>query len=180
MAGTKIGGAKAAATNKARYGEDFYTHIGSLGGKNGHTGGFSYGDNAKKFGAKGGKLSRRSRPIYHGDNLYADELEVLYGLVDRAITQCRLDGVIEKSEVNKYQHILLNKVYDAHGWEDIFEDLGVGKGITAKIWVKILSEEHNSARDAFFNSETDENKDYYRIMRNLCTAFFVVSGIKIK
>ncbi len=35
MAGTKAGGAKAAATNKSKYGKDFYSKIGQKGGKNG-------------------------------------------------------------------------------------------------------------------------------------------------
>ena len=41
MAGTKAGGAKAAATNKSKYGKDFYSKIGQKGGKNGTTGGFA-------------------------------------------------------------------------------------------------------------------------------------------
>lgn len=32
MAGTKAGGLKAAATNKAKYGEGFYARIGRMGG----------------------------------------------------------------------------------------------------------------------------------------------------
>lgn len=41
MSGTKAGGLKAAKTNKERYGDDWYNRIGSLGGRNGHTGGFA-------------------------------------------------------------------------------------------------------------------------------------------
>jgi hypothetical protein len=41
MAGTKIGGQRAAKSNKERHGDDFYEKIGSKGGKNGHTGGFA-------------------------------------------------------------------------------------------------------------------------------------------
>ena len=41
MVGTKIGGAKAAKTNKLRHGDDFYHNIGKKGGQNGHTGGFA-------------------------------------------------------------------------------------------------------------------------------------------
>jgi general stress protein YciG len=60
MAGTKDGGAKAAATNKAKYGSDFYARIGASGGKVGRTGGFyANRDLARQAGAKGGRLSRR-------------------------------------------------------------------------------------------------------------------------
>lgn len=62
MAGTKVGGAKAAATNKKKYGRDFYARIGAMGGKNGHTGGFyANRDLARLAGAKGGRISRRSK-----------------------------------------------------------------------------------------------------------------------
>ena len=43
MAGTKAGGKAAAATNKAKYGKDFYANIGAKGG------------------AKGGRISRRTK-----------------------------------------------------------------------------------------------------------------------
>lgn len=60
MAGTKEGGKKAAATNKARHGANFYANIGRIGGQKGHTGGFaSNPELAKKCGAIGGKISRR-------------------------------------------------------------------------------------------------------------------------
>lgn len=69
MPGTKIGGAKAAATNKKRHGKDFYARIGRKGGKNGHNGGFAAEtvgrdgltgpERAKAAGHKGGTISRR-------------------------------------------------------------------------------------------------------------------------
>lgn len=60
MAGTKAGAAKAAATNKARHGKDFYANIGRKGGKAGRTGGFyANRDLARIAGAKGGRISRR-------------------------------------------------------------------------------------------------------------------------
>ena len=37
MPGTIEGGRKAAATNKKKYGKEFYANIGRKGGKNGHT-----------------------------------------------------------------------------------------------------------------------------------------------
>lgn len=60
MAGTKLGGQLAAATNKAKYGPDFYAKIGAVGGKRGHTGGFyANRDLAREAGRKGGKISKR-------------------------------------------------------------------------------------------------------------------------
>ena len=69
MAGTKVGGEKAAATNRAKHGDDFYARIGRKGGKNGNTGGFASTvvgrdgltgkERAKLAGAKGGKISKR-------------------------------------------------------------------------------------------------------------------------
>ena len=62
MAGTKEGGKKSAMTNKHRHGEDFYSRIGHIGGKNGHTGGFaSNPELAREAGRKGGKKSRRGK-----------------------------------------------------------------------------------------------------------------------
>ena len=59
MSGNRIGGRKAATTNKKLYGEDFYARIGAKGGRNGTTGGF-YGkpEKARIAGAKGGTKSK--------------------------------------------------------------------------------------------------------------------------
>lgn len=60
MSGTLEGGKRAAATNKRKYGEDFYTKIGAKGGKNGRTGGFyANRELARIAGAKGGRKSSR-------------------------------------------------------------------------------------------------------------------------
>lgn len=62
MAGTKVGGTKAAAVNKARHGADFYARIGAIGGKKGRTGGFAANPAlARIAGAKGGRISRRGK-----------------------------------------------------------------------------------------------------------------------
>lgn len=64
MAGTKKGGEAAAATNKAKYGSDFYAKIGAIGGKKGRTGGFyANRELARVAGAKGGRISRRSKKV---------------------------------------------------------------------------------------------------------------------
>jgi general stress protein YciG len=62
MAGTKKGGETAAATNKSKYGPDFYAKIGAMGGKKGRTGGFfANRELARIAGAKGGRISRRTK-----------------------------------------------------------------------------------------------------------------------
>lgn len=73
MAGTKLGGKKAAETNKKRHGEGFYANIGAIGGRRGTTGGFAtptpcncpripYTHKiANCAGAKGGTISRRKK-----------------------------------------------------------------------------------------------------------------------
>lgn len=64
MSGNKVGGAKCAVTNKLKYGNDFYSRIGAIGGRNGHTGGF-YADRelARRAGRKGGQVSRRPKHV---------------------------------------------------------------------------------------------------------------------
>lgn len=64
MSGTKLGGQRAAATNKKKYGDDFYAKVGAIGGKNGTTGGFAYSkanglDWHIEAGRKGGTISKR-------------------------------------------------------------------------------------------------------------------------
>jgi hypothetical protein len=64
MAGTKAGGKAAASTNKTKYGRDFYARIGAIGGKKGRTGGFyANRELARIAGAKGGRISRRSKKV---------------------------------------------------------------------------------------------------------------------
>lgn len=59
MSGNVRGGLRAATTNKERYGDDFYSRIGALGGAKGHTGGFAANhDLARWAGAIGGRKSR--------------------------------------------------------------------------------------------------------------------------
>jgi hypothetical protein len=62
MSGTIAGGKAAAATNKSKYGADFYAKIGAVGGKKGHTGGFyANRELARRAGATGGRISRRTK-----------------------------------------------------------------------------------------------------------------------
>lgn len=69
MAGTIEGGRKARDTNYAKFGKNFYRNIGRKGGNNGRTGGFASDkvgkdgltgrERAKKYGAIGGRISKR-------------------------------------------------------------------------------------------------------------------------
>lgn len=65
MAGTPDGGKLAAKKNVEKYGSDFYARIGAMGGKKGRTGGFAAGEEgrkrARKYGAIGGRISRRTK-----------------------------------------------------------------------------------------------------------------------
>lgn len=62
MAGTQKGGKQAAATNKAKYGLNFYAMIGAKGGKKTGPKGFALNrDLAREAGRKGGQISRRGR-----------------------------------------------------------------------------------------------------------------------
>lgn len=64
MAGTVAGGKAAAATNKRKYGDDFYKVQGAKGGKAGRTGGFyANRELARIAGAKGGRISRRTKKV---------------------------------------------------------------------------------------------------------------------
>ena len=66
MSGTKEGGKLASATNRAKYGEDFYARIGAEGGKKGTTGGFyANRELARIAGKKGGTKSRRGAAKKH-------------------------------------------------------------------------------------------------------------------
>lgn len=63
MAGTKIGGQKAAAKNLLKD-PNFYAKIGAKGGANGRTGGFAANPElARIAGAKGGRISRRRKSV---------------------------------------------------------------------------------------------------------------------
>jgi len=64
MSGTSIGANRAAATNKLRYGSDFYARIGAKGGRNSHTGGFyANRELARIAGAKGGRMGRKNKKV---------------------------------------------------------------------------------------------------------------------
>lgn len=90
MAGTKRGGRKAANTNKAKYGDDFYARIGSRGGrKAGVPKGFAAMpiEKVRAAGRKGGRKSTRAGvlngqrkiKVYYDVNDNDGKVEVKHG-----------------------------------------------------------------------------------------------------
>ena len=69
MAGTVIGGQRAAESNKQKHGSDFYKMIGSKGGRKGKADGvikgFAVSGKAVEAGRKGGTISRRKPNAVH-------------------------------------------------------------------------------------------------------------------
>ncbi len=66
MAGTKAGGKAAAATNKAKYGDDFYKKLGAKGGSAPYSRPKGFAANrelARAAGVKGGKASRPAKKV---------------------------------------------------------------------------------------------------------------------
>lgn len=62
MAGTKEGGIKTYNTNITKYGSDWYSRIGAIGGSRSTTGGFyARRDIARAAGRIGGTISRRGQ-----------------------------------------------------------------------------------------------------------------------
>lgn len=66
MAGNRIGGLKAAETNRRLHGEDHYSKAGKLGGSKKVPKGFARMERKKHIEAsfKGGQISRRTKRIF--------------------------------------------------------------------------------------------------------------------
>lgn len=69
MSGSRLGGLKAAETNKQKYGLEFYQNIGRKGGKACVPKGFARMDveKIKNAGRKGGTISKRGKAKQYGD-----------------------------------------------------------------------------------------------------------------
>ena len=70
MSGSRLGGLKAAETNKQKYGREFYQNIGRKGGKACVPKGFARMDieKIKNAGRKGGTISKRGKAKNNGDD----------------------------------------------------------------------------------------------------------------
>lgn len=92
MSGTVAGGKTAAVSNKAIYGQDFYARIGSIGGRNGHSGGFAAmtPERRSECGRKGGTRSRRLpryRVMFNGEVMSQGEVAERIGITKQWVSQ---------------------------------------------------------------------------------------------
>lgn len=93
MPGTRKGGKKAAITNKQRYGDDFYGHIGRRGGKKSRGGGFAaHPELAAEAGRKGAirsaevrreRAAARREGTVHSDTSFGEFIARLRRLGER-------------------------------------------------------------------------------------------------
>lgn len=101
MSGTKAGGMKAAATNKARHGDGFYARIGAKGGRNGHTGGFAANPElARLAGRKGGSISRRGPAKNKVKNASSATVKVVKNYTPKPTEKLPTDEEISKKRAS--------------------------------------------------------------------------------
>ena len=195
MSGTSAGGKKAAIINKNRYGDDYYSKLGKVGGKKGrgksYGGGFAYvapgqsENNGKRFAAMGGYLSKRSRHVKVGDKLRNDEINELLALGVRTLGTMRMNGVIDVVDEHK-NHVTLYTKAGEGDWPYIFNDCGIGPQIKV-VWAGVLSTELHQYQDLArnrFDAGHDpllskEESNRYRIIRNLVRAFEAATGLEV-
>lgn len=179
MAGTKAGGIKARQTNISRYGKDFYTKIGAKGGKISKTGGFAYGDNGQKFGAIGGRLSRRGRVIKIGQPLTSKEVNTMLRCCGQIVTELAGRGEIsnDSAKINSLLTTAYAYMMNDH-WEYIFK--GWACDTVGVEWETVLSGWCKYYRDRIVAGEfgEDDNSDY-KAIRNLCNAYHAATGRKV-
>ena len=119
MSGTKIGGAKAAKTNKERHGEGFYARIGAMGGHNSKTGGFA----SNKVGKDGLTGQERARLVGTIGGLKSKRGPAKRDTKGRAINKdgnvCAYKGRQKKcpTEVKTPEH---GKRESIHLWQKLF------------------------------------------------------------
>ena len=76
MSGTIEGGLKTAATNKLKYGENYYRDMGRIGGAKGRGHAFGHGKvDPRVAGAKGGKISKRKSVVVEEEHKWYAKLK---------------------------------------------------------------------------------------------------------
>lgn len=177
MAGTKAGGLKALATNKQRYGEDFYRSIGSKGGKAGHTGGFAFGDNGQKYGAIGGKLSRRGRIIRVGDPLKPTEVMILTTMAQKILNNLVEEKEILESDADERLREVYSSFYLSN-WQVFFTNWACSD-ISMRWYTKLKDKVKEYHKLIIENKMTEDKNEEYKAVRNLCNAYEAATGRKV-
>ena len=109
MPGNRLGGLKAARTNRLKHGDDFYKRIGKKGGHNGHTGGFAANrELAKIAGAKGGRISRRGSGASPMRDKFLEHKDTVREMLSRDCSYAEIAREIglDYSTVYKYCNLL--------------------------------------------------------------------------
>lgn len=84
MSGTLEGGRRAAATNKRKYGDDFYANIGRKGGQVSKGGGFAANKAlARRAGRLGGLKSKRRKNLDNAFNTAITDDDKRLGIVTK-------------------------------------------------------------------------------------------------
>ena len=128
MSGTREGGLKAAKTNKARNGEDFYKRIGQKGGQHSTPGGFGTNkigkdgltgiQRSKVAGAKGGRTSRRGLSD-RVNKIWEDNKAKVYAWQDMGIGQVKIAKMLGISVAALRNRLNLeNKKEDKNGKDE--------------------------------------------------------------
>lgn len=108
MSGTKEGGLKAAVTNKASYGQDFYVRVGRAGGRVSHpeTRAFStHRDLANAAGRVGGMVSKRNAKNFFPVDRRSKEILKAYKHLKKIQDKVKKDREAIKKELSRYQKI---------------------------------------------------------------------------
>lgn len=128
---------------------------------------------ASAIGKKGGSLSRRSRKIKPDENLTDDEWMKLMKLANTAIGKIRLDGKADAVDQHKLRLDLQN-AYEKKDWVSAFTTITPNPDYSYQVFCEIEAgimfyQQIVGAEKAL----SDEQKEEYRVLRNLKTAYKV-------
>lgn len=135
-----------------------------------NNGGFKKENYAARFGRKGGQNSRRSRVITLESELREDEWVILRSYINTVLGNYRLDDKIHAVDQHMIRSIDLQNLQEKGDWVSVmngFYRLSLGGYIEGRIkYFQVLGEKI-----------TDQEKNEYRILRNLRTAWKVAGKV---
>lgn len=135
-----------------------------------NNGGFKKENYAARFGRKGGQNSKRSRVITLESELREDEWVILRSCINTVLGNYRMRGEIHAVDQHKIRSIDLQDLQEKGDWVTAmngFYRLALGGYIEGKIkYFQVLGVKI-----------TDQEKNEYRILRNLKTAWKVAEKV---